>query len=73
MITNNQLKKNLGKDGLNLSEDECNNIRGLLVKLATIEYEFFSSEKNNREAGRVVEMCVISNENDVSQNLNKAA
>lgn len=41
MITDKTIKASLAKDGINLTDDECRVIRGLLISLAQIEYESF--------------------------------
>lgn len=53
MITINQLRTNLKRDGLELTEQELSLIQLLLVKLATIEYQFHLIENSQKKDGKL--------------------
>lgn len=60
MITNKQLSDLLKKDGYNLSDEELNSIRTLLVELAIIEHDYFLQSKIQNNAAETNELNKIS-------------
>ena len=60
MITNKQLSDLLKKDGCNLSDEELNSIRNLLVELAIIEHDYFLKTKNENNAAETNDLNKIS-------------
>lgn len=53
MITINQLRTNLKRDGLELTDQELSLIQLLLVKLATIEYQFHLIKNRQEKEGKL--------------------
>jgi hypothetical protein len=67
MISSSQLKNNLAKDGIQLTDEECSSVREFLIIMATIELDCFrdSQKSQHPEAGSVVRLQDISSENDL--------
>jgi hypothetical protein len=67
MISSSQLKNNLAKDRIQLTDEECSSVREFLIKMATIELDCFrdSQKPQHPEAGSVVRLQDISSENDL--------
>lgn len=62
MISNNELKKQLKKEGLNLDDNQLNSIRTFLIQMANIEYNLFKENKRN------IQNCQSKTINELSFN-----
>jgi hypothetical protein len=73
MITNNQIATQLKKDGLNLSETECNLVRLFFIKMAQLEIENFKNQKKDNPQCQVNEIKEIGKTVDNITELKNAA
>lgn len=67
MISNLQLRALLGSVGNNCAENELNQIRELLITLASIEYQVYSYNKDK------VNAAIIKEPHDISSQKMEAA
>ena len=53
MITINQLRTNLKRDGLEFTEQELSSIQHLMIQLAKIEYQLYLDKKHEEKNGKL--------------------
>jgi hypothetical protein len=67
-MTLSELKRNLSKDQIKLSDEECSCVKILMTRLATIEYEYYSKNIKSFKDGKDIKLPEISSDIEFQEN-----